>query len=52
MSWEGRWFDYQSSGDMLVPITGEVAWLLPTKQGGRMPYWRGTINALTSEFAK
>lgn len=46
--WEGRWSDYRRHAGMLVPFTGEVAWLVP---GGRHPYWRGTITALTYEFA-
>lgn len=50
--WEGRWFDYQMREGMRVPMTGEVAWLLPPQEGGRKPYWRGTIKALTFEFAQ
>lgn len=50
--WEGRWLDYQMRDGMLVPMTGEVAWLLPIQEGGRKPYWRGTINALTYEFTQ
>jgi hypothetical protein len=45
--WEGRWSNYQRQGGMLVPMTGEVAWLLPE---GAKPYWRGTITALDYEF--
>lgn len=45
--WEGRWSNYQRQGGMLVPMTGEVAWLLPE---GEKPYWRGTITALDFEF--
>lgn len=46
--WEGRWSDYRRHEGMLVPETGEVAWLLP---GGRHPYWRGKVTALACEFA-
>lgn len=46
--WEGRWSNYQWRDGMRVPLTGEVAWLLP---GGDKPYWRGTIRALRYEFA-
>ncbi len=46
--WEGRWSDYQRRDGLLVPLSGEVAWLLPE---GRKPYWRGTITALSYEFA-
>ncbi|MCM2326984.1 MAG: hypothetical protein NDI88_03765 [Lysobacter sp.] len=47
-AWEGRWSDYREQDGMRVPFTGEVAWLLPE---GRHPYWRGTIAALSYEFA-
>jgi hypothetical protein len=33
---------------MLVPLDGEVAWLLPA---GARPYWRGDITSLAYEFA-
>ncbi len=46
--WEGRWSDYRRRDGLLVPFSGEVAWLLPE---GRKPYWRGTITALSYEFA-
>lgn len=41
--WEGLWSDYRKVGDRLVPMAGEVAWLLPE---GRKPYWRGTVTEL------
>lgn len=41
--WEGRWSDYRERGGMRVPMSGEVAWLLPE---GRKAYWRGTVTAL------
>lgn len=50
--WEGRWFNYQLRDGMLVPMTGEVAWLLPLEEGGRKPYWRGTIRSLKYEFSR
>jgi hypothetical protein len=46
--WEGRWFDYQTCDGMTVPMSGEVAWLLPE---GRKPYWRGRITSLRYEYA-
>ncbi len=49
--WEGRWSNYQQQGGMTVPMTGEVAWLLPQAQGGDKAYWRGTVTALHYEFA-
>ena len=49
--WEGHWSNYQERDGMQVPLTGEVAWLLPPEEGGRKPYWRGTIQSLSYEFA-
>jgi hypothetical protein len=46
--WEGRFSGHQQRDGMRVPMTGEVAWLLPE---GRKPYWRGEITALRYEFA-
>ena len=47
--WEGRWSNYQWRNGMRVPMSGEVAWLLPE---ANKPYWRGTISALRYEFAQ
>lgn len=41
--WEGLWSDYRKVDGRLVPMAGEVAWLLPE---GRKPYWRGTVTEL------
>lgn len=46
--WEGRWDVYQHRCGILVPVEGEVAWLLPS---GRHPYWRGHLTGLEYEFA-
>ncbi len=46
--WEGRWSEPRVVQGLRVPMTGEVAWLLPE---GRKPYWRGTITSLHYEFA-
>lgn len=46
--WEGRWSDYREHDGMRIPMTGEVAWLLPE---GRKPYWRGTITTVQIERA-
>jgi hypothetical protein len=48
MPWECRLSDYQMRGGMIVPITGEAAWILPA---GRKPYFRGTIRSVNYEFA-
>jgi hypothetical protein len=47
--WEGRWSDYQRRDGMMVPMRGEVSWLLAEVP---KPYWRGTVTALTYEFAR
>ena len=46
--WEGRWSSYERRDGMMVPIVGEVAWILPE---GRKPYWRGSITSIRYEFA-
>ena len=45
--WQGRMWNYSKRDGMLVPLDGEVAWLLPT---GAMPYWRGRITEIAYEF--
>ena len=47
--WECLFSNYQRQGGMLVPMTGEVAWLLPE---GRKPYFRGAIASLSYDFAR
>ena len=49
LPWEGSWSNYLSREGMLVPMTGEAAWLRPE---GRKPYFHGTITALSYEFSK
>jgi hypothetical protein len=44
--WEGRFSEYEERDGMLIPIAGEVAWILPQ---GRQPYWRGRITGVTHE---
>lgn len=46
--WEGRFFGYERRDGMLVPLDGDVAWLLPE---GRKPYWRGRIEKIEYEFS-
>jgi hypothetical protein len=48
MPWEGRLSNNQERDGMRVPLAGEAAWL---PQGGREPYWRGTITSAEYEFA-
>ncbi|MEC5218452.1 hypothetical protein RCH09_003423 [Actimicrobium sp. GrIS 1.19] len=45
--WEGSWSDYQRRDGMLVPLSGEVAWMRPE---GRRPYFRGTVTSLEYAF--
>ncbi len=47
--WEGRLSNYQERSGMHVPLTGEVAWLLPER---RKPYWRGHITEIAYEWAR
>ena len=47
--WEGRFWRYEERDGMLIPLDGEVAWLLPE---GRWPYWRGHIDEIAYEFAQ
>jgi len=47
--WEGRWSNYELRYGMLIPLEGEVAWILP---GGPKPYWRGRITSLNYEFTQ
>lgn len=46
--WEGTWSNHQRVEGMTVPLTGEVAWLLPE---GRKTYWRGTVTSLNFEWS-
>lgn len=47
--WLGRFWNYGERGGMLVPLDGEVAWVLPE---GEKPYWRGHITEVSYEFAR
>ena len=33
--WEGRWSDYAEQGGIMVPMSGEVAWLTPEGRRAR-----------------
>jgi hypothetical protein len=46
--WEGRWSDYAERDGMLIPMEGEVAWLLPE---GPHPYWRGRVTQIRYALA-
>lgn len=47
--WLGRFSDYERRSGMLVPLEGEVAWLLPE---GAKAYWRGRITEIEYKFAR
>ena len=42
--WVGHHTDYERIGGMMIPTSGEVAWVLPA---GPEPYWRGRLVAAT-----
>jgi len=48
LPWEGNWSNYQRRDGMLVPLTGEVAWMRPA---GRKTYFHGTVTSLAYEWA-
>jgi len=45
--WQGRFWNNCERGGMRVPLDGEVAWLLPSRD---RPYWRGRITEIAHEF--
>lgn len=47
--WQGRFWNYALRDGMLVPLNGEVAWLLP---GQEKTYYRGVTSKLTYDFVK
>jgi hypothetical protein len=47
--WRGRFWDYEVRDGMLIPIEGEVEWLL---EGGAKPYWRGRIERIEYKYAQ
>jgi hypothetical protein len=49
LAWECGLSDYQLRDGMLIPMTGEAAWVRPE---GRKAYFVGKVKALSYEFAK
>jgi len=47
--WQGRFWNYELRDDMLIPLEGEVAWVL---EGETKPYWRGRIERIEYEYAQ
>lgn len=46
--WRGRWREFGRPAGWLIPVWGEVEWMLPE---GPQPYWRGRIVDLRYEMA-
>lgn len=46
--WQGHFSDYAERGGLLIPLRGEVGWLLPE---GPQVYWRGRITNVVYERA-
>jgi hypothetical protein len=44
--WTGRFWNYAEIDGVLIPLDGEVAWVLPE---GPKPYWRGHVETLSYE---
>lgn len=44
--WQGRFWGYEMQEGMLVPLDGEVEWLLAD---GPKPYWRGRVERIQYE---
>lgn len=47
--WVGHFSDYQRANGMMIPMSGDVEWVLPQ---GPSPYWRGRIISADYEFAQ
>jgi len=47
--WQGHFWDYARRDGMLVPLQGEVAWLLPE---GTKPYWRAQATHVSYDFSR
>lgn len=45
--WQGSFWDYQRRDGFLIPLQGEVAWLL---RAGPKPYWRGQMQRIEYEY--
>jgi hypothetical protein len=46
--WIGHWRDYRRVNGMMIPMAGEVEWVLPE---GAFSYWRGRTLTAQYEFA-
>ena len=48
MPWEGHFSDYRRRGNVLVPVRGEVGWIV---DGEWRPVWRARLSSATYETA-
>jgi hypothetical protein len=46
--WVGRFSDYRRNDGMMIPMRGEIEWVLPA---GPAPYWRGRVVDVHYDFA-
>lgn len=44
--WQGRWTEWAERNGTLIPVAGEVEWLLPE---GPQPYWRAQITEIVDD---
>jgi hypothetical protein len=47
--WVGRFGEYRRVAGMMIPMSGDVEWVLPD---GPSPYWRGRIVSAEYDFAR
>ena len=47
--WQGHFWNYEMRDGILIPLEGEVAWML--KEGPK-PYWKGRIQQIEYEYAQ
>lgn len=47
--WRGRFWNHEERNGMLIPLDGEVAWLI---DGVAIPYWRGHIDDVVHELSR
>jgi hypothetical protein len=48
--WQGKFWSHELRNGMLVPLEGEVAWLLSEGPEGAKPYWRGRLQTVSYTF--
>jgi hypothetical protein len=48
-AWAGRYWGYERTAGVMVPLEGEIAWVLPS---GRFPYWRARLSDFEYDHAR